>query len=171
MAALKQHHRKLFIICGVLLLLGIIGSGTAFYLSTKNVNPITETLAAKTPYSLYYSQSLPGGFHTTEGSAYEKDGVVVYTISTDDGKKLYVSQQKTPTDLDKAKFYKDNLQSYYEIPTPSGQVTIGEFPIKPGAKRPVKIISLVTDTWLLANTYDDISNKDLETIGQGLVRN
>lgn len=162
----SKHRKIILIVCGVLLLLSVIAGGTVLLLQQRSVSPFNETISSSVNFPLYYSKELPEGYQLDEDSVSFNKGVVVYSISSKDGnKKLFVSQQKRPEGFDFEGFNTDKISEAYEIQTPNGTATIGV------VNDTTQVISVVSgETWIFANTPDDMPSADIEAVARGLIR-
>lgn len=157
-----KRRRILVIACGVLLL-ALFAGGLFFFLNRQSSSPFSQTITSSVSFPLYYSKGLPEGFQLDKESVSFKQGVVVYSLSTKDGKKIFVSQQKRPEGFDFEGFYEDKLSEAYEIQTSNGTATIGIVNDK------TRVFSIVTgDTWVFASGAKEINNTKFEAFARGL---
>lgn len=125
-------------------------------------SPFEETVKDSVEYDLYYPTSLPPGFKIETDSVQKvEDGVVVYAISDDDGKRITVSSQIKPSQINLDSIYAA-LSGVYDLKTHNGDVKVGK------AQNGVLVAAMTLgDTWLLLNTPN--GNVSVDEFNQILV--
>lgn len=109
-------------------------------------SPFTSEIKQSVDFTLYYPANLPDGFKIEQDSVSQADeGVVIYAISNGSGKRITISVQQMPENINLDLLY-NNLSDVYEIDTSYGKVKVG--------KDGNVLIGNVNanGTWLLFNT-------------------
>lgn len=109
--------------------------------------PFGKVLQSSTPkVALYYPTKLPGSFKIDIDTIKQPDSdVVVYAITDEDGKRINITLQKRPEDLDLEPLY-TALTNIRELDTTFGTVRVGATP-----ENAEMVNILAGDTWIVIN--------------------
>lgn len=152
------RYLLLFIVLG-LAIAGIVFGASKLAPNLLSPSPFSEEVKKDIDFSLYYPANLPEGFKIETDSIQQADqGVVIYAISNDSGKRITVSIQKMPENIDLNKIY-ENLSNVYEVDTDYGKVKVGQ-------DENILIGNVNAEgTWLLINTPNgNVSTDELNTV-------
>lgn len=152
----KTPSRKVVTVFFIIPLVLMLLAGSIYFLR----EPIASLLQPKPPFSqeiadnmgipLYYPTKLPGTFKIELDSIVQPEKfVVVYALSSDDGKRININQQEQPSDitLDPLHAVLSNIR---EVDTKFGPVKIG---VNEGTTNIANI--LTGETWIILNYPTD----------------
>lgn len=163
----RRRHRSLIVFVAIFIAVtAIVGLAWKFLLSDvlQPKSPFSEEMTSKMEVPLYYPTKLPGTFKMELGSIVQpEDKAVVYAITDEVGKKVNVSLQRQPQDINLDPFYAV-LSDIKEVDTKFGKVKVGK------SEENIDIANVLTgQTWIIINsasgTLDDAA---LATIIDGL---
>lgn len=101
MVMVRGKRRKLVV---VLCLLGIVllTAGAAYWLLfARSVPPLPKEIVAQASFPVYFPKELPEGYNISPKDVVNTDGVLFYTLKTEDNKhSITVSLQAVPKDFD-----------------------------------------------------------------------
>jgi len=111
-------------------------------------SPFTAKTLAANNFSLYYPTRLPSGYSIDDASvSAPESGVVVYTIKSKTGKKIYISEQARPAAFDFGGYYK-KFHGLTEHIMTSGTIATGY--IDDGQTAVGSLV--IGKTWVFVNT-------------------
>lgn len=160
-----RHKLRLWVKL-MFMFVGIALFGLAFYLASGPVarlltpSPFSSEIKESVEFPLYYPTSLPEGFKIETDSIKEaENGVVIYAISNGSGKRVTVSAQKAPENIDINALY-SSFDDTYELDTSTGKIKVAK------TDDNVHIANLIRDdTWLLLNTPNgNVSTEEFNQI-------
>lgn len=160
---LKKSVKVSIIIVTAILALGAVG----FVLRKPVGSFVSDLLAPPSPFSaevtekagfpLYYPTKLPAGYKIeTDSVRQPEEGVVIYAITTDDGKRFNINLQKKPAGLNLDPLY-NALTEIKETDTKFGKVKTGT------SGEGMQITNILTDqSWIIINSSKDtLTQEDL----------
>jgi hypothetical protein len=147
---------------GTLIVIVIIGIGSASWLFLFNkhpdADPFTTSTLASLDFPIYYPRTLPSGYRINPKSVTEPlSGVVVFTIIGPNNQKLYMSQETRPATFNFGGYYKA-FANVHETTTPEGTIAVGYI-----NKGVTAIGSLATDK-IVVNTTTQLPLSDLTSL-------
>lgn len=155
----------------LLTLILVIGTASLGFIYLRE--PVLSLLKPKAPFSpeiseksqtpLYYPTKLPGSFKMETNSITQSDtGVVIYAITDDSGKKINVSIQKKPDNLNLEPLYLA-LSNVRDVDTKLGTIKVGQS--NEGSSE-LEISNITVDSsWIiLSSTKGTVTDEELITI-------
>lgn len=130
----------------------------------KPNSPFTEELATKMKIPLYYPTRLPNSFKLELDSITEPQaGVLLYSLSNNDGKKVSITIQKQPDNMESI-LSSDNFTDSRELKTKFNNTRISK------SKDGSTVVNIMTgQSWLLMTLNEDLlTDKDITSIVNSL---
>lgn len=164
----KSNLLKVSLISVAVLVTTVVGGAFLWHGPISNAlkpkSPFSTELSQKTGLPLFFPAKLPGSFKMETNSIAQPDqSVVVYVISDNDNKKLNVSLQKPPANLDLSQLY-ETYSNVKELDTKFGKVKVGT------SKEGMDIANVLAgQTWIIITSEEgSVSTSDLQSVINGL---
>jgi hypothetical protein len=159
-----MRRTKIAIIC-LVAVAGIVCVGGLLYANNTR-SPVPKNLNKSVNFPVYYpdAKQLPNGYTLNKNSFTSPEkGVIIYSVSYGNGKKLIFSVQEQPSDSKIQSFYGNYIPLRNRMQTNLGEAQIGAY----GAGKNLKtVVSLPTNkkTWLIITTPYDINQDQLKQV-------
>lgn len=164
----KSNLLKVSLISFAVFTVTIIGGAFLWHGPISNAlkpkSPFSAELSQKTGLPLFFPAKLPGSFKMETNSIAQPDpSVVVYVISDNHNKKLNISLQKPPANLDLSQLY-GNYSNVKELDTKFGKVKVGT------SEEGMDIANVLAgQTWIIITSEEgSVSASDLQSVINGL---
>lgn len=165
----RLRSKKLALaVAAVVALLGLLTTGTIIALHSHQptaADPFDAKALASVKFPLYYPTQVPHGFRIDPKSVnFPQDGVVVFNLVDDKGRKIYISQEARSSTYNYGGFY-NGIEQGQQFKAHLGQAIVGHL-----GNGQTTIGSLVTNkTWVITNTKSSTAQpKDLKQVLQSL---
>lgn len=165
MAAHRLRTKLFFAIIGMALLVIAIAVAVVVLSSRSVAVNIPQPVLDKVLFPIYVPSQLPNGYHVVEGSFSNNEGVLVYSVRSDAGYSIAVTEQSMPAGFDFTSFYNKQMADARKVdgatfPSVIGGVTNGT--------TSSQLLSVQADTtWVMASTQN-APRSDLEFIARHL---
>jgi hypothetical protein len=160
MGALRVRKSRWGVKLAVGLAVFLLAGGIVWwYMGSQASRPDPELLDAKSQasFTLYYPRGLDK-ISYSKGSMKAKKDLVIFSMTYDGGKKLYISQQPKPKNVVFDDFYKRVLNNKVDVFSSQGKAVMG-------AAGGQTLGSLVTDkVWVMANTKEAIDGQLMQQL-------
>lgn len=96
---MSKVRKKRWLIAGVIVIIAVLATATCWLLVLRNRGPIPYNVRHNISFTLYYPKRLPQGYTVDRTSFVQKNGVIIFSVTTPNGKNIAVSEQAVPSSL------------------------------------------------------------------------
>lgn len=156
--SLRTSKRLLSVV--LLVAVAVIASAWLWHSKPWQQSPtIPKRISEEVAFPVYSPSGRPAGFSLDTSSIRATNQVITYVLRSGD-KKVNVSLQAKPNNFNFDDFNRKQLAGSSEFLTSTGKAAVGSY----GERL---VVSMEADkTWILLNTVDNVSAKDLQTIAK-----